>query len=537
MASLTLRVLTRSGDTTKNAPLTNAEIDQNFINIDAELATLAPLASPLLTGSVGINMTPTYTLDVTGNGRLAGSFAINTTPSSNMSFRIGQGADFTIGTDYAIAITGVGYTGGLALNADSMQIGHNSAVRDLTFHAGTSFAERVRIDGATGGVGINWTGAPAAKLHVNDTSGIIAHFGEGLAGAGVSINNRLTAIPTTGTNANIAWLDTPFAAGTLLVGSRPGVGHIVLSATGNQDVVINATTGAMTASLAASNLTGTVSGDRGVTAGSATSSFVEYNGTTKTAGQFDGGTTAPTNTTRLNYDGYLYATRFYGDGSQLTSVAASTVANGVYTTGDQTIGGIKTFSSGIVGSISGNAGTVTNGVYTTGNQTIGGDKTFSGATTFSGSPSFTSVNGSYTGNFFLGNRWIRKATTGHAIEFVNNANTIVTHTFADGGDFTATGNVTAYSDETLKENWETLSSNFVYDLANVKNGTYDRIDTNVRQVGVSAQSLQKVMPEAVMEDSSGILSVAYGNAALAAAVKLAEKIVELESRIKEMESK
>lgn len=333
MASLTLRVLTRSGDTTKNAPLTNAEIDQNFINIDAELATLAPLASPLLTGLVGINMTPTYTLDVTGNGRLAGSFAINTTPSSNMSFRIGQGADFTIGTDYAIAITGVGYTGGLALNADSMQIGHNSAVRDLTFHAGTSFAERVRIDGATGGVGINWTGAPAAKLHVNDTSGIIAHFGEGLAGAGVSINNRLTAIPTTGTTANIAWLDTPFAAGTLLVGSRPGVGHIILSATGNQDVVINATTGAMTASLAASNLTGTVAGDRGVTAGSATSSFVEYNGTTKTAGQFDGGTTAPTNTTRLNYDGYLYATRFYGDGSQLTSVAASTVANGVYTTG------------------------------------------------------------------------------------------------------------------------------------------------------------------------------------------------------------
>jgi hypothetical protein len=35
-------------------------------------------------------------------------------------------------------------------------------------------------------------------------------------------------------------------------------------------------------------------------------------------------------------------------------------------TGDQTIGGTKTFSSTITGSISGNAGTVTNGVYTSG---------------------------------------------------------------------------------------------------------------------------------------------------------------------------
>ena len=45
---------------------------------------------------------------------------------------------------------------------------------------------------------------------------------------------------------------------------------------------------------------------------------------------------------------------------------AGTVTNGVYTTGDQTIGGTKTFSSTINGSITGNAGTVTDGVVTTG---------------------------------------------------------------------------------------------------------------------------------------------------------------------------
>ncbi len=48
------------------------------------------------------------------------------------------------------------------------------------------------------------------------------------------------------------------------------------------------------------------------------------------------------------------------------SGVAATVTNGVYTTGDQTIAGIKTFSSTIVGDISGNAATVTNGIYTSG---------------------------------------------------------------------------------------------------------------------------------------------------------------------------
>jgi multidrug efflux pump subunit AcrA (membrane-fusion protein) len=53
--------------------------------------------------------------------------------------------------------------------------------------------------------------------------------------------------------------------------------------------------------------------------------------------------------------------------SQAASSAASIdPATLVRTTGDQTVAGVKTFSSTIAGSISGNAGTVTNGVVTTG---------------------------------------------------------------------------------------------------------------------------------------------------------------------------
>lgn len=97
-------------------------------------------------------------------------------------------------------------------------------------------------------------------------------------------------------------------------------------------------------SINATNITtGTLPGDRGVTSGSALPSFVEYNGTTSTAGQFDGGSSNPSSTTRLNYNGYLYATRFYGDGSNLSALNASnlstgTVSNSLFNTNSNAYG-------------------------------------------------------------------------------------------------------------------------------------------------------------------------------------------------------
>jgi hypothetical protein len=55
---------------------------------------------------------------------------------------------------------------------------------------------------------------------------------------------------------------------------------------------------------------------------------------------------------------------------------AETVKNGVYTSGDQTINGIKTFTSSINGNISGNANSVTGGMYLTADQNITGFNSF-----------------------------------------------------------------------------------------------------------------------------------------------------------------
>ena len=78
------------------------------------------------------------------------------------------------------------------------------------------------------------------------------------------------------------------------------------------------------------------------------------------------------------------------------------------------------------------------------------------------------------------------------------------------GNFTATANVTAYSDERLKKNIERIPNalNKVMQLDGV---TFDRIDNGERGTGVVAQNLQKVLPEAVLADKDGMLSVAYGN--------------------------
>ena len=99
------------------------------------------------------------------------------------------------------------------------------------------------------------------------------------------------------------------------------------------------------------------------------------------------------------------------------------------------------------------------------------------------------------------------------------------------------GNITAYSDERVKTNWRELQSDFIEQLAKVKHGIYDRTDQVSTQVGVGAQSLLPVMEHAVTKDSEGNLSVAYGNAALVAAIKLAESVVELKSQVATLEAK
>lgn len=77
------------------------------------------------------------------------------------------------------------------------------------------------------------------------------------------------------------------------------------------------------------------------------------------------------------------------------------------------------------------------------------------------------------------------------------------------GTIIASSNITAYSDERLKEKIEIIPQalNKVVQLRGV---TYNRKDSGERHTGVIAQDVQKVMPEAVIQGEE-YLSVAYGN--------------------------
>lgn len=79
------------------------------------------------------------------------------------------------------------------------------------------------------------------------------------------------------------------------------------------------------------------------------------------------------------------------------------------------------------------------------------------------------------------------------------------------GNFTASGNVTAYSDERLKENVETIEG-ALDKVSQMRGVTYNyksELNDGQRGTGVIAQEMQKVMPEVVEEGE--YLSVAYGN--------------------------
>lgn len=104
------------------------------------------------------------------------------------------------------------------------------------------------------------------------------------------------------------------------------------------------------------------------------------------------------------------------------------------------------------------------------------------------------------------------------------------------GTLTATI-ISASSDENFKYEWSDISDEYVYNLSKLKIGTYKHKldDSNSRQIGASAQSLKSFCPEGVSEDQNGYLSIAYGNVALVSSVKLAQKIVEQDKRIAELE--
>jgi hypothetical protein len=110
----------------------------------------------------------------------------------------------------------------------------------------------------------------------------------------------------------------------------------------------------------------------------------------------------------------------------------------------------------------------------------------------------------------------------------------------DGTNLTVAGYVDVTSDRKFKTNIKTIQ-NGLEKVLNLRGVEYDRIDVTGHHIGVIAQELEEVVPEAVSTNSeTGTKSVAYGNlvGVLIEAIKdLKVEISELRSEIEVLKSK
>jgi len=141
--------------------------------------------------------------------------------------------------------------------------------------------------------------------------------------------------------------------------------------------------------------------------------------------------------------------------------------------------------------------------------TIAGDLTVSGTFTDSGSGTQTAARAAISGGTGITYNNSTGVITLNATPALvglgnlsNNGNNL-------SGAFTATGNITAFSDARLKENVETIEG-ALDKVSQMRGVMYDK--DGERGTGVIAQEIQQVMPEVVMDSGRGdYLSVAYGN--------------------------
>lgn len=263
------------------------------LNLNASVVAISTDATVGRSVGIGTSATSSWAIDAIGK------------------VRIGDGQGSILPT-YGLYLTESGASNNssvidlLTLNSSpsgSISAGHGSGIKFTGKNTGGGSSTYASIESVIEGSGANSGGALVFK-----TDGINGNNTERLR---INESGNIGI----GTASPIAKLDVN--------------GHTELDSV-NISGIVTATTfsgsGSSLTGLNATQLTtGTVPGNRGVTAGSSSSSFVEYNGTTRTSGQFYGGTTAPNGTTRLNYSGNFYATNFYGDGSNLTNIGGNVV--------------------------------------------------------------------------------------------------------------------------------------------------------------------------------------------------------------------
>lgn len=239
-----------------------------------------------------------------------------------------------------------------------------------------------------------------------------------------------------------------------------------------------------------------------------------------------------------------------------TSGNAGTVTNGVYTSGDQTIAGTKTFSSKISGSISGNcdgnAGTVAglavhSGRNNVSNQIVRTDSSGYLQVGYINSNSGNEKNASnpsYVWGTNGSDDYLRTYSTSYLrVSYASTAGSAANITDYTINQSVGTGNSPTFanvysgafyytSDRKLKTNIVPLAdSNSI--IASLNPVSFSWIESGKSDSGFIAQEVQEILPNSVSEREDGTLTV--NDSAIVA--HLVAVVQDLQKRIIELESK
>jgi hypothetical protein len=209
-----------------------------------------------------------------------------------------------------------------------------------------------------------------------------------------------------------------------------------------------------------------------------------------------------------------------------SNLATLTIGTGLSGTSYNGSTGVTIANSGVTSNVAGTGVTVSGA---TGAVTISIGQSVATSATPSFDQVITTNNGNGT-NYRVGDdawfgdvnaantvrlKGVQDATAGY-LTFGNQATALgLTNstTLTWGAAFTATGDVTAFSDVRVKENIKTID-NALNKVLCLRGVTFNRIDLDDKseKMGVIAQEIKEVVPQVVMEENDK-LSVAYGNLA------------------------
>lgn len=387
-----------------------------------------------------------------------------------------------------------------ALTANTILTG---AIVDAIYD-GTNF----QLQGSTVLSGL---GEASAGVVVKKTDGTYTSRSVAVTGTGLSVTN-----PTGDAgNISIASNATNLNTGSTLV-ARDASGNFIAG------TITAALSGNATTATTSTNLAGGGGGQIAYQSAANTTAF-SASGTT---GQFllSGGTGAPT-------WGTPYATASVAGlikiGTGLTIDGSGVVTATTVTDGTKSVKGILQVGNGIavssgVISLSGTNGiavsTSSIGISSTTDITL--QRVYLGSGTAAApSLAWDADTGKNTGFY-----WGLEGYT----YFSNNG--AKSGEIQPGGNLVMVGNVTAYSDVRLKSDISTISD--ALEKVSQMRGVYFTKDGN-KNTGVIAQEVQEVLPEVVIENSDGYLSVAYGNIVGV----LIEAIKELKAEIETLKNK